>query len=289
MNKTILVTGGSGFVGKELIRKLLFMNYHVINIDIIPSGIENIIEFNCDLSADVIQDLPHLDVCVHLASGVGGILYNYKDNLIEYNTKINDNVFKICQDCNPVFIFISSLNVFECSNDILKLDPDSPYSASKCRGEVFFQERMTQCYVVRPPNLFGKSQIGEGDQPSRQSYGESHVIPDLIKKMSLAEDTIEVWGDGTQRRNFLHVSDLCDFLIHIFETLPEENIFNVRSNVTITISQLVSSLLKLFNKDDLSVIFNKFYMQYEKLHIDSILPSLRIIGKIMDIETGLNL
>ena len=277
MIKKVLVTGGSGFVGKELINRILSTTkWKVINIDIDPSLIEGIEEFQHDLSLFPI-DIPPVDVCFHLASGVGGILFNYKDHLVEYNHNINQNTYIMCKEHDPILIFISSLNVFENSES-----KPTPYAISKLRGEKFFSEcDLNHAYCVRPSNLFGKSQLGEFE-----AYGESHVIPDLVQKINTADEEIEVWGDGTQIRNFLHVSDLCDFLMKIVEDLPQQTFFNVRSNITITIGELVSKV-QLFCKSSLNVKFNKDYMKYEILHVEKILKSLENIGKVPSIEKGL--
>ncbi len=279
-----LITGGSGFVGKELIHKLLASTaWQVINIDIVPSFIDGITEFQHDLSVGPI-DIPPVDVCIHLASGVGGILFNYKDYLIDYNHNINYNTYVTCKVHDPIFVFVSSINVFENSKDIFGTEePSTAYAISKLRGEQFFTNcDFEHCYIVRPPNLFGKSQLENFD-----SYGESHVIPDLVNKINIAEKEIEVWGDGTQIRNFVHVSDLCDFLIKIVQNLPQETFFSIRSDITITIKDLVDRLLRLSQRTSLDVKFNNHYMKYEILHIENMLEHLENIGKTSSIEEGL--
>ena len=271
----VVVTGGSGFVGRELLEMLILQGYEVINIDLVPSAIQGTDRLH-DLTTGSI-DL-EADFCFHLASAAGGLLFNQKQDVIEYNNKINENVLK---SCDMPILFVSTLNVFEgCKTINDGRSPETPYAQSKLNGEQFFlHNAVNGLYIVRPSNIFGASQLSKFT-----AYGESHVIPDILNKINNS-DVIDVWGNGTQKRNFLHVKDICRYLMSFLqqEHDPENNIC---SSITLSIMDLVKCLLE-FKKTDMPIHYNSSYMQYEKMFIEDIIDELYNVGTIKSIAEGL--
>lgn len=279
----ILVTGGSGFVGQELL-KLLSDRYDVTNVDIVRSAFP-VNEITHDLTTPL-----HLsekfDVCIHLASGTGGILFNQRSDIIEYNNAINYNTAEICKD--SLFIFISSINVFEDSNSVLNeipmIMPQNMYAQAKWHGERFFNDNIQNLKIVRPSNILGKSQISHFT-----SYGESHVVPDLYHKIMNADKEIEIWGDGSQIRNFIHVSDLCNVLhslIYLFNRV--DKCINVISKIQPTIKELALNLMEYAQKH-VSMKFCPEYMKYEKVPYERIFSQITPCGFIDNLQKGLSI
>jgi len=185
-------------------------------------------------------------------------------------------------------IFFSSINVFEVNQSfgqsrLLMMDQKTPYALSKARGEFLFAGEMNSCTVIRPTNLFGKSQ-----RRKHSIVGESHVIPDLLEKIEQGGD-LKVLGDGTQVRNFVHVTDVCDFVVRNL-LLSGQHFFNLRSEITITIGEL-ARLLTEFAGRQVKVRFDHSYMVYELFRITDFDLSLPVeFGwkpKITKIEDGL--
>ena len=263
----IIVTGGSGFIGQELIA-LLSLKHRVINIDMVPSELD-VYEIIHDLTTGPV-DL-EADFCFHLASATGGILFNQQEGSIGYNAKLNKNTLATCGQI-PI-VFVSTLNVYEGVKSVHErpLKPSTPYAKSKLHGELYFLENANKLSIVRPCNIFGKSQISRFSQ-----YGESHVIPDILHKIKNAETAIEVCGDGSQRRGFLHVSDMCNFLVSL---LAEEKLmdYNICSNMIMSISELIDKLMK-FAEKEVEIEYNNSYMKYEKMFISDISDELTNIG-----------
>ena len=209
----VLVTGSAGFVGKEMVTMLKDNGHHVIGIDINPDHLSD--EFYQHDLTIVFNKKLDFDVCIHLASSVGGILFNVeKADIITYNNLINKNVLNIMTENNcDHLVFFSSINVFESNNKFTHakidgLDQMSGYALSKAIGELFFANWIKNLMVIRPTNIFGKSQMR-----MHEKFGESHVIPDLQRKIEIALDEIEVFGDGSQVRNFIHVQDVVRFVV----------------------------------------------------------------------------
>lgn len=261
----VLITGSAGFVGQELVRQLKSAGQFVIGIDIEFDPLADVF-IQHDL-AKPLGDCLNFQVCVHLASAVGGFLFNTRQELIQKNDQINANVLTLCRSsrCSHL-IFFSSINVFETSRSFIHeplsaLDQITPYAYSKACSESFFSQAFQNCMIIRPTNLFGKSQ-----RRNHRTIGESHVIPDLLKKIE-EEDSVCVLGDGSQVRNFVHARDVCEFVTRNL-SFSGKQYFNLRSNITITISDLVKELID-FSKKQVNVVFDPSYMKYELFKISN--------------------
>lgn len=256
----VLVTGASGFIGQYLCEHLAGLGLAVIGLD--KRQAELPCEFiQHDLTEPYVGQI-EADVCVHLASSVGGILYNNaaKADMIDYNAAVNAGVVELLRKggCRRM-VFFSSINVFE-SNPVFEPAPVrtpptlTAYAISKAEGERVLAEAFEHLIVVRPTNVFGKRQTRTHDQ-----VGESHVIPDLMKKIQENEE-VEVMGDGTQRRNFVHVQDIVEFVAKNIK-LEGRHYCNLRSANTITIAELAHELAVFMGRD---VVF-KFDPSFMKL------------------------
>lgn len=270
---TILITGGSGFVGRELIKRIKHSNQFskstIINIDKVKSNLVDVTEYNKDITEmDIFRFDSKIDACVHLASAVGGIIYNQDNSTIDYNNKINENLVRLLRK-NQVkkLIFMSSINVCENftfdSIDIPESnEPVTEYAKSKYKGEKLFQKYFSNLDIIRPTNIYGRSQL-----KLFTGYGESHAIPDLIHKIKNSTEFIEVWGTGEQIRNFIHVTDVCDFIIERLCVKNERpKFYNIRSDIFLTINQLTEHLMTFCNKN-LIIRNNPYYNKYEKIFI----------------------
>jgi nucleoside-diphosphate-sugar epimerase len=268
----LLITGSSGFIGSNLCTLLAsHKNYYTIGVDkVFPrTGILPNEFIHKDLTIGIDEDI-NFDICIHLASEVGGILYNnvVSDNIHKNNSKIDSTLFDILKrNGKKPMIFISSINVFEGQYDFVEsampinIRELTSYSKSKLLSEHFFCSNLKDIAVIRPTNIFGKSQI-----KTHSKTGESHVIPDLLSKIESSTDEILVFGDGTQKRNFLHVIDLCEFIKGLVDNFSS-GFYNIRSDNTISISKLVEELIIFKKKMNLKIRFQSEYMVYEKIKI----------------------
>lgn len=298
MHYKFLLTGSSGFVGTSLSSMLKLSSIPTLTIDINKPAQDSGLPFiQYDLTqSSLVVDFT-VDTIIHLASNVGGILHNSLFNdLIAYNANIDKEVLRIYDLAKAKrLVFISTINVYEGQKIIddstpLQAIPENltPYARSKYYSELSYLESIADVTILRPTNLFGKGQLKTHSNP-----GESHVIPDLMFKFS-ESSSIEVFGNGLQRRNFLHVRDFCSLIMAIISTSSKGlQAFNVRSDNLLTIGQLSLELASFMGIENPCLQFRVSYQALEKMHIYNFpMSSLRLYDwypSISDLRVGLTL
>ena len=252
-DKRILVTGGGGFLGKFLVKKLHSRN--VENI-IIPDSKEDDLRklSNCQ------KFVENVDVVFHLAGNVGGIGLNrekpgelFYDNLLMGIQLIheakNAGVKKFIA-LGTVCSYPKFAEIPFNENAIWDGYPEetnAPYGLAKkmllVQSQAYRQQYNFKSIVVIPTNLFGPN--------DNYSPVSSHVIPALILKIQKAKnsnaDSIIAWGDGTPTRDFLFVDDAAEGLILASEKYDDETPLNLGSSEEVSIKQVVTHLCQIMN------------------------------------------
>jgi nucleoside-diphosphate-sugar epimerase len=264
----ILVTGGAGFVGGELVALLLRSGFRVVAVDDLSKGArENLPEENgqftftrADLRdrAEALRVIRDCDWVIHLASQAYGVAYCSKSHSATFllNSQINANVIEaVGGNGIPGLLAVSSSCVYSdetpdgMSEDCgFQNDPERAnwgYGWAKRMLEVGVQAavRDGKCegIVVRPVNIYGS---GYG------WFGEySHVIPSLAKRIFDGENPLIVWGDGTQARSFIHVKDAVRALLSLSLSAPNGTVVNLGDEQATSINEIVNLLRSLSGKD----------------------------------------
>ena len=253
--KTVLVTGGRGFLGTHVINVL--QKNDVKNI-ITPSSKEFDLrkELNCKT---VVKDV---DIIFHLAATVGGIGF-MKDNGADAfynNVMMGTQLIHEAKEANvEKFIVLGTVCSYpkfaqvpfleESIWDGYPEETNAPYGLAKKMMLVQSQAYRSQYHfnsiVVIPTNLYGPY---DDFDPST-----SHVIPALILKIYDAQknnsDSITLWGDGTPTRDFLYVEDAAKGIVLAGEKYNEESPINLGSEEEISIKDLALILTKIMRFD----------------------------------------
>jgi nucleoside-diphosphate-sugar epimerase len=261
MADTILVTGGCGFIGTEVVHQLVARGYQVRVADNlskpysrVPAGVEFV---QADLAHDGTAEPVFAGVraCINLAARIGGIGYfhRYPSTILAENNKIYSNTFAaaVAQKIDRM-VFMSSSMVYESAErfpskeeDVARLPPPhTAYGFSKLIGEwycrAFWEQHQLPYTIIRPFNAFGPEEQA-GDQ-----VGEAHVIPDLVKKVRDGQYPVELLGDGRQTRCFTHVRDIARGVIVAMESERAVNQdFNLSRPEEITMYQLAERIFAL--------------------------------------------
>lgn len=258
MKRKVLVTGGAGFIGSEVVKQLLEKGYKVRVADDlskleakVPEGCE-FIRVDLTDKRTALKVIEGMDYCIHLAAKIGGIGYfhKYPATILSENNKMYSSVFEaaVAKRIKRI-IYLSSSMVFESTRsfpskeeDLAKIPPPvSAYGFSKLVGDwyckAFHDEYGLNYTVIRPFNAYG---INEAPG---EEVGYAHVIPDLIKKILNGQYPLELLGDGQQTRCFTHVSDIARGIIMAMESEKAVNEdFNIGSEKEIKMIDLAKLL-----------------------------------------------
>jgi GDP-L-fucose synthase len=249
-NQSVIVTGGSGFLGSNIVAKL--QERGASDIFVVRSR-------DYDLRHEsavkqLLQDHPSTMI-IHCAAVVGGIGANrehpgsfFYDNLMMGVMLMEQarltgvqkfvSVGTICAYPKITPIPFREENLWDGYPE----ETNAPYGLAKkmllVQGQAYRQEYGFNSIYLLPVNLYGP---GDNFDPA-----SSHVIPALVKKCVEAvqqnQPTIEVWGDGSPTREFLYVTDAAEGVVRAAEYYNGEEPVNLGSGFEISIKELVTTI-----------------------------------------------
>ena len=275
----ILVVGGSGFIGINLINKLRKKNKlistHFKQKKI--KKIKNVTYHWGDLKKysfceKITKNIDTLYMCAAVSSGARVMeenpMIHVNDNII-----MNINILKAASK-NKVkkFIFISSNTVYPVSKKKMSenhLNYNLFYKYFNVGWMKIFSEKLCEMYkskmiiiIVRPSNLYGPF--------DKFDKYKSKVIPSLIRKFE-KDEIIEIWGDGKDYKDFLYIDDFIDGLISTVKKIKKFCIINISSGKSISLSIIINFLIKFYKKNNNDIKYNKL--------MPSMIPFRRIDNK----------
>ena len=248
----ILITGGAGFIGSNIVKRLLELGHEPVVLDNLSSGYrENLLPevpfFEADIrDADrLIEASTECQVILHLAASVGNkrsIDHPQIDS--EINVQGTLNVLDAARE-NKIHrvVFSSSAGIF---GELKTLpiaedhpqDPDSPYGVSKLAAEkmclVYNKLYGMHNVCLRYFNVFGPHQRYD-------AYG--NVIPIFANRL-LKHEPIMIFGDGQQTRDFVNVRDVANANIRAALSPEVKGVFNIGSSTRVSINELAQLMQK---------------------------------------------
>ena len=255
-NSKILVLGHKGLVGSAIIRELKKQGYANIQTAVRATGNRFDLRDPDQVRMAFHEYKPEY---VFLAAGkVGGIHMNneYSGDMIYDNLMIQTNVIQECHERNvKKMMFLGSSCIYpkHCPQPIKEeylltgdLEPTNiGYAVAKIAGitmcEMYKKQFGNNFISVMPTNLYGP-----GDNFDLEN---SHVLPALIRKFHEAKirgfGMIELWGSGTPKREFLHVDDLANGLIHLMQVYNDPQHINIGFGEDISIMELATIIKEI--------------------------------------------
>jgi len=260
--KTFLVTGGNGFIGRNIVSLLLKKNYKILVLDDGSRGIFNITKnknikyIKGDIREKKLLNkcLKKVDAVIHLAY-INGTRYFYEkpDVILDVAVKGLINVFDGCKKYKIKELYLASssevyqtpLKIPTDENEMLKIpdiyNPRYSYGGGKILTELmginYGKKFFKRLVIFRPHNVYGPN------------MGNEHVIPEFIKKMkSIKNKSFKIQGSGNEIRSFIYIEDFINAFDLILHKGKHLNIYNIGTNEKIKIKDLAKKIAKIFNK-----------------------------------------
>ncbi|HMD73089.1 MAG TPA: GDP-L-fucose synthase [Steroidobacteraceae bacterium] len=242
----IYIAGHRGLVGSAIVRALQQRGHESLLLRTHPQ-----LDLTHQAAVHEFFDRERPEVVILAAARVGGIHANnsHPAAFIRDNLLIQDNVIDAAYRAGvQKFVFLGSSCIYpKLAAQPIKeeylltgsLEPTNEwYAIAKIAGiklcQAYRREFGFNAISLMPTNLYGP-----GDNFDLQT---SHVLPALIRRFheakSRGDPSVTIWGTGTPRREFLHVDDLADAVLHLLDTYDDEPIVNIGWSEDVTISEL---------------------------------------------------
>lgn len=239
----ILVTGGAGFIGSNLIKRLLLDGHTVVSLDNYDSGLRENHHAGAyyeNLDVEEITNITgQFDLCFHLAA-LSRIQPSFKSpsETFRVNTRGTELVAEWCRVNNVKMVYAGSSSRWHNPHQ-------SPYAMYKYLGEevckMYKKIYNTNIQIARFYNVYGPSEIVDGDWAAVIGIWRRQVRDGL---------PITIVGDGEQRRDFTHVDDIVDGLIRIaMSTENHEDAWELGTGMNYSINEVYNMFKERFGVD----------------------------------------
>lgn len=260
LNKNVLVAGGTGFIGSNIIKKLIPLGAQIRGTVYTqdnkkPQIIDPLVEYiRCDLTDKqdcqrIVRDIDYLFMAAANTFGAHGI-EEKPLALVTPNIIMNTLLLEAAYEAKvKKVLYISSNVVYPVT--------DYPVKEEDAKGELFekyfcpgwmkrFSEILCEMYsskiknpmkiiVVRPANAYGPYSDFE--------WETSHVIPALIRKVVERRKPIDVWGDGNDIKDFIYVEDLVEGMLLAMEKMETYDPINLATGKPCTVKEILNIII----------------------------------------------
>ncbi len=262
--KKICVTGAGGFIGHHLVKRLKKEGFWVRGVDIKspeyePTKADEFELLDLRDRANCFIATRQVDEVYHLAADMGGIGYisAFHAQIATNDTLMNTHMLEASRlQGVKKFLFSSSACVYaqykQRNEDVTPLKEEDAYPADPEPGygwEKLYMEELCKyyrkdygmkTYVVRFHNVYGPLGTYDG--------GKEKAPAAVCRKVALAREEIEIWGDGKQTRSFMYIDDCIEGLLRLMDSSYHDPL-NLGTDELVTVDELVDIVCKIAGKN----------------------------------------
>lgn len=274
--KRVLVTGGAGQIGANLVRRLVDLGADVAVADNLWRGKKTnlmsdqgpLVDFDSQFHQVDLVDYGNCrkvaegrDIIYHLADVVAGINYVFGNQLSLFSTNVvmNSNMLRAAIAAKvPQYVYVGTACSYPAEKqnclhpppfkeeDAYPASPESSYGWSKLMGEYECQlaqrEKLIEVGILRFHNVYGPC--------CEMSPEKSQVIPALIRKaLNYPREEFIVWGSGNQRRAFVYVEDVVAALVSVVESGMNQGVIQIGPDRSDSIREIAEAIVALVGKE----------------------------------------
>lgn len=269
MSRKILVTGGAGFIGSNFIRYMLdkYPHYEIINYDLLtyagnPENVRDLEKLsNYEFIHGDILDTPKLDILRNVDAIINFAAESHVDrsigragDFISTNVMGTLSLLEVCKTRRiSRFIQVSTDEVYGSKKkgsfkERDRLDPSSPYSASKASSDLlalsYYKTHNVPVIVTRSSNNFGPYQYPE------------KLIP-LFTTNAIKDERLPIYGDGENVRDWIYVEDNCSAIDAVLHKGLVGHVYNIGGGNEVTNNDISKIILDKLSKPETLVSFVK--------------------------------
>lgn len=234
--KKILVTGGLGFIGYNLVKRLKEQEFEITVIDNLSSDSSNINNKHKNVKY-IIDDINNLDnikykdmdfdIIYHLAA-LARIQPSFEDPISYFKSNIMGTlqVCELARRCNAKIVYAASSSAYGGP----KLNP---YAFAKYTGEEILS-MYSELYNISTVSARFFNVYGD-KQPTKGTYA---TLIGIFERQYKSGQSLTITGDGEQRRDFTHVYDICDGLICLSTRIFNGDIYNLGTGTNFSINEI---------------------------------------------------
>ena len=247
-----IVTGGAGFIGSSIVKKLVARGYDITVIDNLNTGKEENLKSVIDKITFLKDSILNRELLEKQSQNIDGIFhqaalasvqdsFSKPDEYHDVNVNGTENILKLAKKNDFRVVYASSSSVYG-SPEIIpikesdKKNPINPYAETKLKQDqlaIKYSEIGVKVIGLRYFNVFGKGQ-------SKEYAGVLKLFLERIRDKLPPK----INGDGTQFRDFVYVEDVADANIMSMDSDINHGFYNVGTNTSITILDLAKTIIK---------------------------------------------
>lgn len=251
---SVLITGGAGFIGTALAKKLKILNHDVTIIDLekkFTSLHDGFAKYSLDIrSYENFKKIEHLefDYIFHLAAQTASAISQEEPELdVDTNVKGTLNICNYARKCKAKkIIFTSSMATYGNKEGKIKESdiqtPLSNYGVSKVAGEYYinmFKYFGIESTIFRLFNVYG---------PGQDMSNLRQGMASIFMAQSIISEEIKVTGSFERYRDFVYIDDVVDALILGLDSITDGQVYNVGSEEATTVKELIDLIIEVNDK-----------------------------------------